>query len=199
MASDDVPTSPQESDSNSGGAEGHLPGTPSAPRRQPLVLGESAPLFFLPSVTGSELALPSLILRGPVIVEFIRGSWDPDARRRLDVLANEHGTFKDLGAQLLVVTCERPAPLEDYVNRVHLPFAVAIDADRSVTKAYGVYQRFSLPQWRVPRPSTFVVDTCGFVRYTYVARLPIHAADVAEIRGTLEVLGRPGHGGREKR
>lgn len=163
-------------------------GTSSAPRRQPLAPGESAPLFFLATATGAELALAALVVRGPVLLDFIRGSWDPDARKRLNELASEHGMFKDLGAQVVAVTCERPAPLIDYVNRTHLPFSVAIDADRSVTKAYGVFQRFALPLWNIARPSTFLIDTCGFVRYAFTARLSIHAAELDEVRDAIRTL-----------
>jgi hypothetical protein len=38
-------------------------------------VGEVAPDFTLPTTTGSEVALGSLVARGPVVLSFYRGRW----------------------------------------------------------------------------------------------------------------------------
>ena len=163
-------------------------GTPSGPRASPLVPGDSAPFFFLRTPAGEELSLAAEILRGPVVLEFIRGSWDPDARRRLDELDAIDGELLARNVRVAVVTCERIDPLAAFLEQTKIRLSVAVDEDRSVTKAYGVFRRFALPVWNIARPSTFVIDRCGFVRYAYVAPLSIHAAPLDEVRAALDKL-----------
>lgn len=129
------------------------------------------------------------LLEGPVVLEFIRGTWCPEARRRLDTLASAHGLLRQLGARLLVVTGEDPAAAGRYLaRRPPLPFPVLIDAARTVARRYGVHQRFGIERWNIARPSTFVIDRAGFIRLAFAARIRTESCDVDTIAGTLREL-----------
>jgi peroxiredoxin len=161
-------------------------------RPSKLKSGSPAPEFFLNTPGGIEVPLAACLLEGSVLVEFIRGTWDPDARRRLLALAAARDRFREKKARVLVIACERAASAAKYLEERPFiaerppPLTLLLDEDRRVAREYGVLQRFSLPLWNVARPSSFVVDRCGFVRYAYVAALQIESADVEEI---LEALG----------
>ncbi len=134
------------------------------------------------------MPLAACLLEGSVLVEFIRGTWDPDARRRLLALAAARDRFREKKARVLVIACERAVTAAQYLEERPLPVTLLVDEDRRVAREYGVLQRFSLPVWNIARPSSFVVDRCGFVRYAYVASLQIESADIEKI---LETLGTP--------
>jgi peroxiredoxin len=51
-------------------------------------------------------------------------------------------------------------------NSISFPFL--LDEDRSVTKAYGVYQWLGFDGVNIAHPATFVIDTTGVVRHIYV-------------------------------
>lgn len=163
-----------------------MPSAPVEPRPRPLEVGETAPGFALNTPHGVEITLASLLMKGPVLVEFVRGTWDPNARERLHRLATCHERFQDLGCRVVVIACERQETADAYLAANPVPYPVLIDLDRNVTRAYGVWQRFSLPKWNIARPSSFLLDRCGYVQYAYVARLQIHTASLEEILGTLE-------------
>jgi peroxiredoxin len=159
-----------------------------------LKIGDPAPGFFLRTPHGVEVSLTACLLEGAVLVEFIRGTWDPDARRRLGALAAERERFREAGARIVVIACERPGPAASYLAAHPSPLTVLLDEDRRVARSYGVLQRFSLPLPNVARPASFVVDRCGFIRYAYVARLQVHSSDLEEVLAALKTFdaGRPG-------
>jgi peroxiredoxin len=146
----------------------------------------SAPPFHLRTPFGVEVSLTAACLEGPVLVEFIRGTWDPDARRRLAELASAKEAFRERKVRVLVVSRERTSAAAGYLTDHPSPLTVLIDEDGATARSYGVFRRFSLPVWSVARPSSFLVDRCGFLRYVYVAALPIHAAPVQEILAATE-------------
>ena len=46
-------------------------------------------------------------------------------------------------------------------------FPFLLDEDRSVTKAYGLYQKLGRDAINIARPATLVIDRQGKVRYVY--------------------------------
>ena len=157
-------------------------------RSRPLDVGSTAPGFALETAWGVETTLASLLMEGPLLVEFVRGTWDPGTRQRLKDLTAYHSEFRDRDCRVVVVVCERQETVDAYLAAGPVPFPVLIDGDRNVTRAYGVWQRFSLPKGNIARPSSFLMDRCGYVQYAYVARLQIHAASLEEILRALESL-----------
>ncbi len=157
-------------------------------RARPLEVGNTAPGFALETPYGVETTLASLLMDGPLLVEFVRGTWDPDTRERLSELTACHERFRHLHSKVVVVVCERRETVDAYLADHPVPFPVLIDGDRNVTRAYGVWQRFSLPMWNIARPSSFLMDRCGYVQYAYVARLQIHTASLEEILAVLESM-----------
>lgn len=147
--------------------------------------GDPAPDIFLRAANGQEVSLRACILEGPVLVEFIRGTWCPDSRRRLAELAGARGAFRDERTRVLVVVCEDPATVQRYLAAHPTPLTVLLDADRRVARSFGVYQRFGLGAWNIARPASFLIDRAGFIRLVFVAKLPIEAAPLQEILAAI--------------
>lgn len=152
-------------------------------------IGDSAPEFFLSTPDGVEVILAACLLEGSVLLEFIRGTWDPDSRKRLAQLARELPRFTEAKTKVITIVCERVSTAARYLQEQPTPVTVLVDENRHVARQYGVLQKFSFPVWNIARPSSFVVDRCGFVRYAYVAPLQIHSASIDKILEVLRNLG----------
>ncbi len=157
-------------------------------RKSPLAVGDTAPGFALSTPFGIEVSLTSRLMRGPVLIDFLRGSWDPNTRARLQLLTDYHERFEKASCSLVAVVCERTESLAHYLTEKPVSFPVVVDSDRRVSRAYGVWQRLSLPVWNIARPSSFLLDRCGYVVFSYVAPLQIHAADLGEILTRVDGL-----------
>ena len=146
-----------------------------------LSIGSAAPDFNLPAVNGEAVGLWDCLLAGPVVVEFIRGTWCPQARERLRELAALNDAFRELRTRLVVVVCENPYTAARAIAKHPSPVTVLVDSDRTVARDYGVYQRFGIERWNLARPATFVIDRAGYVRYVFVARIRTESADLDEV------------------
>jgi len=89
----------------------------------------------------------------------------------------------------MAVVAQRSEKVKRYIEDTGLPFDVLIDDARETVKAYGVWHRVGLDAWNVARPSLFLIDRGGIIRYVFVAdyqtEFPEHAVIVQE----LEKLG----------
>lgn len=71
--------------------------------------------------------------------------------------------------QLVPVLAQAAEPVRRYVEETGLPFNVLVDETRDVARAYGVYHRVALDAWNTARPSVFLIDRDGSIRYSYVS------------------------------
>lgn len=149
-----------------------------SPSPSPIRPGCTAPDFELAASNGETVSLRDCIVEGPVLVEFIRGTWCPNARRRLDELAAARMRFRDLWARIVVVVCEDPFTVHRYFVKRPGPLTVLIDETRCVARAYGVHRRFALDHWNFARPSSFLIDRAGYVRHAHVARFQTDACPI---------------------
>ena len=80
------------------------------------------------------------------------------------------GKFEEMKAKLVYIAAEKRdgfhRPIE-FLQQTPISFPFLLDEDRSVTKAYGLYQRFGLDAISVAHAATLVIDGGGIVRYLY--------------------------------
>ena len=143
-----------------------------------LIHGDPAPDFTLATPHGVEVSLHSSLRKGPAVLEFIRGTWDPAARERITELAGAKEHLEELGGNLLIVSCEDPGSAGSYLDAGTCPFSLLIDAHLEASRAFGVFQKFSWGAVNVARPASFIIDRCGFVRHSRTGSSPIDAAPV---------------------
>ncbi len=151
-------------------------------------LGSPAPDFELLALNREPVGLWNCLLEGPLVLEFIRGTWCPSARKRLVELAEAKPRFRERWSRLLVVVCEDPFTAERYFARHPSPLTVLLDPERRVAKAYGVHQRFGLPRGNIARPASFVIDRAGFIRFSFIARLQTETAGVDTLLAELKKI-----------
>ena len=144
-----------------------------------------APPFRLPTQKGDPKSLEDYLKRGPVLLAFHRGTWCPNCRTRFAELAMNSAVYTARGWQVVAVVAQSSTAVRRYVEDKGLPFNILIDASRDVSKAYGVWQRIGLDAWNIARPSLFLIETTGAIRYSFVAasqdEFPAHEEILKEI------------------
>ena len=153
-----------------------------------LKVGDKAPDFEMPDVlTGGTVALANL--RGaPVLLYFARGTWCPTCRKWMDQMAERLPELQKRGVKPVAVVAQRAASAAADLKDHPYPFPVLSDASRTVVKDYGVYVRANFESINIARPSTFVLDAAGVVRFMHVASIQFEFASWDAIFATLDSL-----------
>jgi peroxiredoxin len=83
--------------------------------------------------------------------------------------------------------------LAEYIARSPLPFPLLSDGDRSVMRAYDVFNALNIDAFRIAHPSAFLIDPAGIIRFSYVAsnqtdwpQTSLLAEELARLRGAGE-------------
>jgi peroxiredoxin len=129
----------------------------------------TAPPFSLPTQKGDVRSLDSYLEKGPVLLAFHRGTWCPNCRTRFAELAMNAAAYTARGWQVVAVVAQSSTAVRRYVEDKGLPFNILIDESREVLKAYGVWHRIGLDAWNIARPSLFLVEPSGAIRYSFIA------------------------------
>ena len=132
----------------------------------------TAPPFQLPTQKGELRSLADYLKKGPVLLAFHRGTWCPNCRTRFAELAMNAAAYTARGWQVVAVVAQSSTAVRRYVEDKGLPFNILIDESRDVSKAYGVWQRIGLDAWNIARPSLFLIEPTGAIRYSFVAATP---------------------------
>ena len=136
-----------------------------------LGIGSRAPEFQLDlAAEDRQWKLSDWTPKGPVVLEFVRGTWCHSCRKRLPDLIKLERELWQLGANLACIAAEKRDGIwkpEEYLrsHRINVPFL--LDEDRQVIKAYGLYHRVGIDAWNIAHPATIVIDPSGRVRYIY--------------------------------
>ena len=150
--------------------------------------GELAPLFELPNAIGKLISLKNLLIEGPVVLTFYRGSWCPYCNIQLRALQNIINEIHALDAELIAISPEVPdqsMPTDDIEK---MDFIVLSDQNAEIAERFGV-------AWKVPEalkehmrvdrkldlgiinngngntlpiPATFIIGQDGKVAWSYV-------------------------------
>jgi peroxiredoxin len=151
-----------------------------------LSVGDDAPDFTLPAPDGTPVTRSAYQEGRPLLLLFFRGTWCPQCRRQLDQLRRDQPAFVARGVKLLGVAAQKRSRLAAFLADHPLYFPILADEERAVTKAYGVYVGFNAESFRIARPSSFVVDAAGVVRFLHVGSNQFDRPRPAEVLAALD-------------
>ena len=153
----------------------------------PLLIGSAAPNVTVKTADGSPVSFKALYMQKPTVVIFYRGGWCPYCNRQL---AGLKAIEKDLvaeGYQVLAVSPESPARLQE--QKLETEFAVTLISDDSLAAIRGFGVGFYVPndtrklykdrmnvdltadttdRGVLPAPAIFILDEEGKVQFSYV-------------------------------
>ncbi|MBZ5536217.1 MAG: peroxiredoxin family protein [Acidobacteriia bacterium] len=137
-------------------------------RRSKFRLGDRVPEFVLPDGENSRFSLREHLGRGPLLLGFIRGTWCPFCRRFMRQVLQSGEEMQSLGCEVVLIASQPLAPILQFSRQEKLPFKILADADRAVTRRYGIYQIVGLMGVNVARPAAFLLDEQGRILFQYV-------------------------------
>ena len=154
----------------------------------PLLIGQTAPNSTLQTVDGDPVSLKALTMQKPTVLIFYRGGWCPYCNRQLAGLKDIEGQLNELGYQILAISPETPAQLQQ--QKLQTKFSVKLLADPDLEAISGFGIGFYVPdaqrttyksKWEInltsdktsgtavlPAPAVFILDTKGKVLFSYV-------------------------------
>lgn len=169
--------------------------------------GDEVPNFILPDAHGNAVALRALLMAGPVVMVFYRGSWCPYCNAELAAYQLALPEIAARGARLVAISPEVPDAsltpeeidrlgfevLSDAGNRVARSFGLvyALDEEsRAMLREHGVdLARYNHDaSWELPVPAAYIVDRARKVVFASVDPDYRRRADPAEIVGALDAL-----------
>jgi peroxiredoxin len=88
----------------------------------------------------------------------------------------------------IAIAGQWPRELRGYADKNGITFPLLVDKTRSVIKNYGVYHWLSLEAYNIARPSTFIIDKAGIIRYMYIGSHQFDLATQTEILESLKAV-----------
>lgn len=152
----------------------------------PLLNGQMVPFTTLQTVDGSPVSLQAVLLQKPSIVLFYRGGWCPYCNRQLAELKNIEQPLVELGYQILAVSPQTPAALQEQKLETEQVVTLLSDVGLHTITGFGVgyhvdmmtlakYKAYGIALTEdaegkpvLPAPAIFFVDQKGKVLASYV-------------------------------
>jgi peroxiredoxin len=145
--------------------------------------GEKFPDFQLTNYDGKIFGLQDL-LKGKLVIAFLRGSWCPYCNLEMQALQNELHQFETKGANLVIITPQAANINSEWQQQQNTGFQILSDKDNLLAKKLGIdfeLQDFVVPhykamgidllqinqtdQYALPIPAVYVLDSDAVVTY----------------------------------
>lgn len=150
--------------------------------------GDAAPDFTLPDLNNMLVTRSVWQAGRPLLLLFFRGTWCAQCRAHIGRLRDDVDTFRARDVGILGVAAQKRSRLSAYLARNPVPFPILADEDRAVSRAYGVYVPINFESLRIARPSSFLVDKGGIVRWLHVGSHQFDRPRPDEVRSQIEAL-----------
>ena len=112
-----------------------------------LQIGDRAPTFRLPSAQGPIVDSSDFLGRSSLIVWFTKGFGCPYCRVQMSLLIRGLAKFRELGADLVMITRTAPTRARMYAERFPLTLPYLVDEDTAVRRAWGLDVRPKPVHW----------------------------------------------------
>jgi len=150
-------------------------------------VGQPAPDFTLPSLTGAPVSLASFRGKKDIVLYFYPKDNTPGCTAEACAFRDSYEVFKDTGAEVIGISSDSEESHQEFATSQHLPFILLSDRGGIVRKRYGVPSTFGLLPGRV----TYIIDKQGLVRHIFSSQfLPQkHVAEALKVLQTLREEG----------
>jgi peroxiredoxin len=172
-----------------------------------LKVGDKAPDFELPDISGKLVKLSDLAAKGPVVVTWYRGGWCPYCNIALRGFQKALPDIRSAGASLVAIAPETSESATNTVQKNQLDFTVLSDRDNKVARGFGII--YKVPRdvvetlkksgrdlvrlngsdsGELPLGVTYVIGTDRVIRYAYLDHNYRRRAEPADVIAALNAL-----------
>ena len=103
-----------------------------------LFINSKAPDFKVIDQNGTEIVLKDLRKKGPVVIVFYRGNWDPYCNRALTRFQDSLQLITEKGAQVIAITPEASEGISKTIEKTKASFSIIHDDEMKIAKGYKV-------------------------------------------------------------
>lgn len=134
----------------------------------PLKAGAKAPEFSVTLTDGREVPMKELIDKGPLMLNFIRGTWCMFCRSHMGSV-NKWIEQTNKNVTVLVISDEDLEVVRDFKKKEQLTYLMGSDPSSSIISAFGL----ELSDAEYNRPAVFLIDKDQIIRMAhYEKRTP---------------------------
>src|SRR6266705_3715609 len=142
-------------------------------------VGDRAPDFTLPSLTGEPVSLSSFLGKKDVVLYFYPKDNTPGCTAEACSFRDSYEVFQEAGAEVIGISSDSEKSHQQFAKQHHLPFILLSDLGGVVRKFYGVPATFGLLPGRV----TYIIDKQGIVRHVFSSQFApqMHVAEALKV------------------
>lgn len=143
-----------------------------------LEVGHVVENFTAIDVNNNPVSLEKTLEKGPVVLIFIRGQWCPVCNRHMNTIQDSLKYIQEKGAQVVVISPEKPEFIEKTIEKSKAEFIVLYDEGQKISdyfdvtfnpdgKTKAIYntvlgaklkESHTDDSERLPIPATFIID-----------------------------------------
>ena len=149
--------------------------------------GDKMPVFSLSNAISETVSSNTLLSKGPLVINFYRGSWCPYCNLELRAFQEALPEITDLGAQLVAISPNLPVKSLSSIEKNSLTFEVLSDIGNKISRQFGLvftldaqlqplYKQFGIEiptfngdeSYELPIPATYVINSVGIITLAFV-------------------------------
>jgi peroxiredoxin Q/BCP len=138
----------------------------SRPASDKAQVGQPAPDFTLPSLTGEPVRLASFLGKKDIVLYFYPKDLTPGCTAEACAFRDSYEVFKEAGAEVIGISSDSEEAHQQFAAQHRLPFILLSDSRGAVRKRFGVTPTLGLLPGRV----TYIIDKQGIVRHIFSAQ-----------------------------
>src|SRR5712692_6249431 len=117
-------------------------------------VGDRAPDFTLPSLTGEPVSLESFLGKKAIVLYFYPKDQTAGCTAEACAFRDNYEVFQEAGAEVIGISSDSQESHQKFATRNHLPFILLSDKGGAVRKRYGATSTLGLLPGRV----TYLID-----------------------------------------
>jgi peroxiredoxin Q/BCP len=142
-------------------------------------VGDRAPDFTLPSLTGEPVSLESFLGKKAIVLYFYPKDNTSGCTAEACSFRDSYEVFQEAGAEVIGISSDSEKSHQQFAKQYRLPFILLSDLGGVVRKFYGVPATFGL----LPGPVTYIIDKKGIVRHIFSSQFApqMHVAEALKV------------------
>ncbi|HWZ20742.1 MAG TPA: peroxiredoxin [Ktedonobacteraceae bacterium] len=142
-------------------------------------MGDRAPDFTLPSLTGEPVSLESFFGKKNIVLYFYPKDNTAGCTAEACSFRDSYEVFQEAGAEVIGISSDSEASHQQFASKYKLPFILLSDLGGVVRKFYGVPSTLGLLPGRV----TYIIDNQGIVRHIFSSQFApqMHVAEALKV------------------